>query len=184
MIKILAFGASNSTASINKKLASYAANKLENAEITLADLNHYASPLYSIDLEKENGVDAGAMRFYDLIKACDAIICSMAEYNGLTTSAFKNLWDWLSRIPMQKPMNIWMGKPMFLLATSPSRRPESNVFKVSKELFPHFGADIIASYNLPSFNHFFKDGKIVEEGHHKAFEKQLAIFQEHLDSMC
>lgn len=184
MIKVLAFGASNSKTSINKKLAHYAANKLQNVEVTLADLNNYASPVYSIDLEKENGVDEGAMQFYGLIEACDAIVCSMAEYNGLTTSAFKNLWDWLSRIPTEVPMNIWMGKPMFLLSTSPSRRPESNVFKVTKELFPHFGANIVASFHLPSFNHSFKSGEIVEKEYRKVFEEQLAIFQKHLDTMC
>ncbi|MEN0003003.1 MAG: hypothetical protein AAF798_02625 [Bacteroidota bacterium] len=32
----------------------------------------------------------------------------------------------------EKPMNIWGGKPMFLLSTIPSRRAMSNVLKVSK----------------------------------------------------
>ena len=50
--KVLTFGASNSTTSINKSFAIYAANQLKNIEIMIADLNDYASPLYSIDLEK------------------------------------------------------------------------------------------------------------------------------------
>ncbi|MEM7485230.1 MAG: NAD(P)H-dependent oxidoreductase [Bacteroidota bacterium] len=180
MKKILAFGASNSTKSINKTLATFAANQLEDVVIIVADLNDYASPIYSVDIEKESGVDKKAMDFYQLINTNDAIIISIAEYNGLHTSAFKNLWDWLSRIPMEKPMNIWGGKPMFLLATSPGRRSESNVFKISKELFPHFGANIVSDFYLPSFNHFFKDGQIVEPRQKDEFNIQLQKFQTHL----
>lgn len=181
MKNILAFGASNSKTSINKALATYAANQLENVSVTLADLNDYASPLYSIDIERESGIHENVVRFYELIKKSDAIVVSLAEYNGLHTSAFKNLWDWLSRIPMDKPMNIWDGKPMFLLSTSPSRRPMNNVLKVSKEIFPHFGAEIVADFYLPSFHHFFKDGQIIEAQYKTAFEEQKKQFQRYLN---
>ncbi|MEL6255865.1 MAG: NAD(P)H-dependent oxidoreductase [Bacteroidota bacterium] len=183
MKKILAFGASNSKTSINKALAVYAANQLLKVEVTVADLNDYASPLYSVDLEKEHGIDENALRFFELIKKNDAIVLSVAEYNGLHTSAFKNLWDWLSRIPMDKPFNIWDGKPMFLLSTSISRRSKNNVLKVSKELFPNFGAHIIADFYLPSFNYFFKAGQIVEAKYLLKFEEQKNRFQQHLDQM-
>ena len=180
MIKILAFGASNSSTSINKTFATFTAHQLKEETITIADLNDYASPLYSVDLEKQSGIAKEAMKFYSLINANDAIIVSVAEYNGLHTSAFKNLWDWLSRIPMEKPMNIWGGKPMCLLSASPSRRPQNNVLQVSKEIFPHFGAKIVADFYLPSFNHFFKDGQIIEQSYKDKFLIQLEKFQTHL----
>ena len=183
MKKVLAFGASNSKTSINKALAMYAAQQLNNVEVTLADLNDYASPLYSVDLERERGIDEHALRFSELIKKHDAIVVSVAEYNGLHTSAFKNLWDWLSRIPSEKPFGIWGGKPMFLLSTSPSRRPMNNVMKVSKQLFPHFGANIITDFYLPSFNHFFKDGEIIEEAYHVKFEEQKKRFQAYINHL-
>ncbi|MEL6866732.1 MAG: NAD(P)H-dependent oxidoreductase [Bacteroidota bacterium] len=183
MKKILAFGASNSKTSINKALATFAANQLQNVEVRVADLNDYASPLYSVDLQKEEGIDKNVLRFYDLIKSSDAIIISVAEYNGLHTSAFKNLWDWLSRIPMSKPFNIWDNKPMFLLSASPSRRTMNNVLKVSKQLFPHFGANIIADFYLPSFNHFFREGQIIETSYQLGFEEQKNRFQRYLDNM-
>ena len=72
---------------------------------------------------------------------------------------------------------------MFLLSTSPSRRSMNNVMKVSKELFPHFGANIIADFYLPSFNHFFKDGQIVEAEYQMKFEEQKNRFQMHLENM-
>ena len=183
MTKILAFGASNSKNSINKIFATYAANQLQNVEVTVADLNDYTLPLYSIDLEKEQGIDEQALRFYALIKESDAIVISLAEYNGLHTSAFKNLWDWLSRIPMKRPMNIWDRKPMFLLSASPSRRPMNNVLKVSKEIFPHFGANIVADFYLPSFHHFFKEGLIIEPKYQAGFMEQKNRFQKCLDNM-
>lgn len=181
MKKILAFGASNSKNSINKAFAVYASNQLQNVQIKVADLNDYAAPLYSVDLEKDSGIDENIMRFYKLIQDSDAIVMSLAEYNGLHTSAFKNLWDWLSRIPMEKPMNIWDGKPMFLLSTSPSKRPMNNVLKVSKEIFPHFGANIIADYYQPSFGYYFRDGHFLDAESQVGFEKQKNLFQDYLD---
>ncbi len=183
MKKILAFGASNSQHSINKKFAGFAASQLENVEVTLADLNDYALPLYSVDLEKESGIHENATKFYELIQEHDALIISLAEYNGLHTSAFKNLWDWLSRIPMEKPMNIWDGKPMFLLSASPSRRPMNNVLKISLEIFPHFGAQIISDFYLPSFNHFFKENVITDLGYREKFNKNLETFQLFIDQL-
>lgn len=183
MKKILAFGASNSKSSINKTLATYAAKQLENVEVMMVDLNHYELPLYSVDLEKACGVHENALRFRELIEECDAVVISVAEHNGLHTSAFKNLWDWLSRIEMEKPMNIWDNKPMFLLSTSPSRRPTNNVLKISKELFPYFGAEIIADFFLPSFNHYFKDGEIIEKQYQDLFKQQKGQFQTHIDSL-
>ena len=183
MKKVLAFGASNSKHSINKTFAAYAAGSLSDVDIHVADLNDYASPLYSVDLQNTHGIDRGALLFYELIQQSDALVISLAEYNGLHTAAFKNLWDWMSRIPMEKPRNIWGGKPMFLLSTTPSKRPANHVLQVSKELFPFFGADIIADFYLPSFHHFFKGGAIVEEAYLKLFLDQRNKFQNHLNSI-
>ena len=181
--KIIVFGASNSKQSINKQLAEYTAQQLTGVKTTVLELNNFELPIYSIDLEKESGIPANALRFSQFIKESDAIIISLAEYNGLHTSVFKNLWDWLSRIPMEKPMDIWKNKPMFLLSTSPSKRPTSNVIRVSKELFPHFGANIIADFHLPSFNHYFKGGQIINEEQQLKFKEQLNEFQLHLDGL-
>ena len=49
MIKIVAFGASSSTKSINKKLASYTAKQIKDATINLLDLNDFEMPIYSED---------------------------------------------------------------------------------------------------------------------------------------
>ncbi len=81
-IKVLAFGASNSRASINQTLASYAAHLLENAEVNLIDLNDFEAAIYSEDREKQSGIPEQAQRFYQLIGDADAVIISLAEHNG------------------------------------------------------------------------------------------------------
>lgn len=175
--KIIAFGASNSKRSINKTLATFASSQLKGADVTILDLNEFKLPVYSVDGERESGVPENAVGFSRHIQECDGIILSLAEYNGLYTSAFKNLWDWMSRISTPK---IWHDKPMFLLGTSPSRREGSYVMKVSLYLFPLFGAKIISSFHLPSFNHFFKQGQIVVPEQKEKFDMELQKFQTHL----
>ena len=50
MKKIIAFGGSNSKNSINKELAAYTANQINNVEVEVLDLNDFELPLYGIDL--------------------------------------------------------------------------------------------------------------------------------------
>lgn len=177
--RILAFGASNSSSSINKQFATFAAGKLAGVEITLLDLNDFPLPIYSKDLELAEGIPRPAKDFAQLIQESDGVIISVAEHNGLFTSVFKNLWDWMSRL---NSMNIWYNKPLFLLSASPSRRRENNVMRLSKQLFPHMGGHIIASFYLPSFNHTFHKGEIVDETLRGSFQAELAKFQLHLNT--
>jgi len=182
MKKIIAFGASNSKHSINKRFAQFAANQLLNAEVTVLDLNDFDLPMYSVDIEKEFGIPKGVKEFSEIIKSSDAIVISVAEYNGLHTAAFKSLWEWLSRIPRDKSLNIWADKAMFLLSTTTSRRADSHVLKLSKEMFPIFGSKIIVTFYLPSFNHFFSREQIIEPTYLQDFNTQLHKFQTHLNN--
>jgi NAD(P)H-dependent FMN reductase len=151
MKKIIAFGASSSKNSINKQLASYAANLFSNATVELLDLNDYEMPIYSVDKEKENGIPTLAHQFYDKIGSADLIVLSLAEHNGAYSSAFKNILDWASRINNK----TFQQKPMLLLATSPGARGGSTVLEIAKNRFPFQGADLKASFSLPNFNENF-----------------------------
>ncbi|MFK7922701.1 MAG: NADPH-dependent FMN reductase [Bacteroidia bacterium] len=175
--KILVFGASSSKNSINKQFASFVAGQLTKVELVPLDLNDFELPLYSIDLERKIGIPKNAKQFSQHIQNCDAIVASFAEHNGLFTTAFKNLWDWMSRLDSSK---IWHNKPIFLLSASVSKRPQNYVTKVAKELFPHYGGEIIASFYLPSYHYYFKDGQIVETSLEAAFQAQLHLFQQFL----
>jgi len=70
MKKILAFAGSTSSTSINKQLATFAAENLENTSFDVIDLRDYTMPIYSEDEEK-NGFPVDAQKFSDLLDNYD-----------------------------------------------------------------------------------------------------------------
>lgn len=146
-MKIIAFGGSNSTQSINKHLATYAASLFENAAVEILDLNDYAMPLFSVDLEKEIGQHELAKAFLSKIGEADLLVISLAENNGSYSVAFKNVFDWSSRIMKE----VFQQKPMLLLATSPGPRGGASVLEIANNALPRYGAKIKATFSLPTF---------------------------------
>lgn len=173
MKNILAIGASNSKTSINKILANHIANEVNDVHVTSLNWEDIALPLYSPDLEQETGIPEAANKFMQLIADSDAIVLSLAEHNGQVTAAFKNLWDWTSRIDMK----FWANKPMLLAATSPGGRGGVGALEVIKNVIPHFGGDVIADFSLPSFYDNFKDSKIVDEEKEKELKEKVNLFK-------
>jgi NAD(P)H-dependent FMN reductase len=64
IMKVLAFAASSSRQSINKQLAQYTANQIDNADVELLDLNDFEMPIYSSDRENESGIPEQAQTFF------------------------------------------------------------------------------------------------------------------------
>lgn len=172
-MNILALGASNSRSSINKRFATFAAKKIENAQINIIDLNDYEMPLYSIDREKEDGIPSKAQSFKKLLQASDKVIISFAEHNGSYSVAFKNVMDWISRIEG----DTWESKIFFLMSTSPGGRGGKTVLDTAIKSFGHMGANVVASFSLPSFHkNYNEDEGIVDEELNAAFQDQLKTF--------
>lgn len=146
-MKIIAFAASSSTKSINKQLVTYASGLLENASTEILDLNDYELPIFSEDKEAEIGQPALARQFFDKIGSSDAIIISFAEHNGSYSAAYKNLFDWCSRIDPK----VYQNKPLVMLATSPGPGGGSNVLAAATGSAPYFKGDLKASLSVPSF---------------------------------
>ena len=151
MKKIIAFGASSSKTSINKELATYAANQFQNAIVEVLDLNEFEMPIYSVDKEKDNGIPKLAHDFYDKLGSADLIVISFAEHNGAYSASFKNIFDWISRVNSK----TFQDKPTLLLSTSPGPRGGSTVLEIAKNRFPFQGAVVKGSFSLPSFNDNF-----------------------------
>lgn len=165
-MKVLAFGASNSKNSINKKLALYAAQQLKDAEINLIDLNDFEMPIYSEDREKEAGIHNLAQAFYKEITEADMVVISFAEHNGSYTSAYKNLFDWVSRVDMK----VFQNKFVLMLATSPGVSGGQNVLKAAQLSAPYFAANVIGAISLESFyeNFDFELGVVTKIGFNQA----------------
>jgi NAD(P)H-dependent FMN reductase len=158
-MKVLAFGASTSSQSINRQLANFAASQIPDAVVTDLDLRSLDLPIYSADEEETNGPPQDAQKFVDAIQEHDILVVSLAEHNGSYTAAFKNLYDWASRIEQK----VWAGKPMLLLATSPGGRGGASVLETGEAKFSRMGADIRATLSLGSFYDNFDSEKGVTD---------------------
>ena len=176
MKHIIVFAGSNSSTSINKQLAAYAASLVDEAEVELLDLNDFKLPLYGMDLELSDGIPDNAKKFLDIIKSTDGIVLSLAEHNGTYATVFKNLFDWMSRIDGK----LWSDKPMLLMATSPGARGGATALEIALGRFGYMGGNIVGSYSLPSFNDNFSEGKITNSELNNQLLEEVKQFAESL----
>ena len=150
-MKILAFAATSSTKSINNHLVQYAASLLakndQDAQTEILDIKDYELPLFSEDREEQLGQPELAKKFLDKIGNSDVVMISFAEHNGSYTVAYKNIFDWASRINQK----VFQNKPMVLLATSPGPGGGSNVLTAATTSAPYFDGVVKASLAVPSF---------------------------------
>lgn len=146
-MKIIAFGASTSSTSINKTLATYAANLVEGAEIKVLNIADYNVPIFSEDVEKEIGQAEGAKAFLDDLAEADAFVISFAEHNGYFPAAYKNLFDWATRIER----SVFGDKPAVYLATSPGPGGAQSALGAAVGSASYFGGNVLASASVPSF---------------------------------
>jgi NAD(P)H-dependent FMN reductase len=142
--KVVAFAASSSSRSINRQLVTYASGLLANAQVEVLDLNDFELPLFSVDREDELGQPPQALAFLQKLNQADGIIISFAEHNGAYSAAYKNLYDWVSRIQPR----VYQDKPMVLLSTSPGGRGGKSVMELALSQIPRFGGQIRASLSF------------------------------------
>lgn len=154
-MNIIAFAASNHKKSINKKLASYAASLIPDACVEVLDLNDFELPLFSQDREAELGHPALIQAFLDKLNAADGLVISFAEHNGSYSAAYKNLFDWASRVQKK----VYENKPVLLLSTSPGPGGASSVLAAAVGSMPYFGALVKGSLSIPNFYANFDEEK-------------------------
>lgn len=177
-MKILAIGASNNRNSINRTLAEYAARLVGGAEVEVLDIHDYEMPLFSDEREQHFGQPLQARNFYQKIGKADALVISFAEHNGSYTAAYKNLFDWTSRIDGK----VFQGKPVVYLATSPGPGGARSVLAAAEQSAPFFGAELIASLSVPGFHAVFdrEQGKMHDEVAAKRLGLVMAKLEERL----
>ncbi|MFT7560112.1 MAG: chromate reductase [Flavobacteriales bacterium] len=172
-MKVLAFAASSSKNSINQKLVKYAASLVDGAEIELLDLNDFEMPIFSVDKEAEIGKHPVAQKFIAAIAAADALLISFAEHNGSYSAAYKNLFDWASRVEQK----VYQGKPAVFLATSPGPGGARNVLAAAVSSAPHFGVDLKAQLSVAKFFDVFDVEQSVIKDDGVANELKAALSQ-------
>ena len=154
-MKILAFAGSNSSKSINKKLVIYATTLFTGQVVEILDLNDYEMPLFSVDKMAKYGLPQLALDFATKVDESDMLLISLAENNGAYTTAFKNIFDYISVIPDRKA--FWGNKPTFIMATSPGPRGGASVLNLAKTTLPYYGAKVIETFSLPGFYQNFTE---------------------------
>lgn len=177
-MNIIAFAGSNAEQSINKKLVEYAASYFQTHEIEFLDLNDYEMPLYKPEREAA-GLPEQAKIFAAKIDNADLLLISLAEYNSSYTSAFKNLFDWVSRVQNRSHFG---DKPVFLMSAAPGPGGGKNVTEAFLKRAPFSGAHVLENFILPKFKDNFKDGEgIINPELKKEFEDKVSAVKEKLE---
>ncbi|MDM1405892.1 NAD(P)H-dependent oxidoreductase [Myroides marinus] len=174
-MNILAFAATNSSTSINLQLVKSVTSQLNGHNIHLLDINDYEMPIYSQD-RNNAGVPQQALDFNEAIKNADAIIIGLAEHNGTFSTAFKNIFDWGSRVEK----SFFQNKPMMLLSTSPGPRGGQSVMESASSIFPYFGGNIKAQFSLPSFQDNFSNGTVTTNELAEQLKEKINTFKTEL----
>jgi len=177
MAVFLAFAGSNSSTSINYSLVKYTVSLIEGHEIQLRNMANMPFPLYSEDLEREQGFSNALVEFKEELQAADGIIISVNEHNGNPSAYTKNLLDWLSRLELK----FLEGAKILLMSASRGKRGGAGSLQVIENLLPRFGASVLATFSLPSFSRTFSEesgitDETLAEAHKAALKSFLSNF--------
>lgn len=176
-MKILAFAGSNSEVSINKELVTYASTFFPENEVEIIDLNDFEMPIYKHERELENGIPQRAMDFAAKIDDSELILMALAEHNSVYSTAFKNVFDWISRIKDRKHFG---DKPIFLMATAPGNGGGKNVIEVFLKRAPFSGANVISTFSLPNFKEKFNEKSGITNDEKSAeFNEKVKLVKEY-----
>lgn len=176
MKKILAIAGSNSSKSINFEFINYVKDLIDDHQVEVLDIRKWIVPIYSEDMDVDNFTPTEINELINTMPNYDGIIISVPEHNEGPPVFFKNITDWLSR----RLENIISGKPLLLLGTTPGRRAAAYSRDYSERTLPRLGANVVANYGLPSFNHTMIDGELVPE-EQKNLITALTIFLKSLE---
>ena len=148
MKKLLAFSGSSSSKSINQQLVIHVTSFVKNNKVTVIDLRDYPLPLFSIDIEENEGIPENAKKLKQLFDKHDGFIIALPEHNTSMTAFFKNMIDWLSRVKV----SVFENKPILLLSTSPGPGGGRSVLAQAEPVLSgYLAGKIIGKYGLAKF---------------------------------
>lgn len=175
MTKIIAFSGSNSSKSINERLLDATIPLITGAEVQKLKVTEFPMPIYSQDLEEQDGFPETVTELQTLFQTADGFILASPEHNGGMPAVLKNCIDWLSRVA-SKEQPLFQNKPVMLLSTSPGPNGgATNITQLAK-LIPWWGAREVHSHSLGSFyDHMGENGLDAESV--TALQAKLAAFQ-------
>lgn len=162
MSNILLFNASNSLKSIHDTVLDTIAPLLEPHALTRRSTRDFGLPLFSIDLERE-GYPAAAEDFVTLLHSSDAIVLACPEHNSSVPAAFKNLYDWGTRVARARESTLFAERPVLVLTTSGGARGGQGARAYLEGVLPFHGGKLAAAQSIPKFYDSFPDGRASQE---------------------
>jgi chromate reductase, NAD(P)H dehydrogenase (quinone) len=175
-VRVLLFSASLSSVSLNDRLASLAAEVVEQhgGSVDRARMVDFDCPSYSGDLERAEGFPAGAEEFRRRLQEADAFVIASPEYNFSMPGALKNLIDWASRYRPQP----FKGKHGLLMSASPSMAGGNRGLWALRQPLEHLGAPLYPDmFSLAQAHQALgEDGRISDAKLQKWFEGTVECF--------
>jgi chromate reductase, NAD(P)H dehydrogenase (quinone) len=175
-LRILIFGASLRTGSLNVRLASLVRTVVREhgAEDDPASMADFDCPSYNGEVEEKTGIPEPAQRLRDRLLACDAFIISSPEYNGSMPGVLKNAIDWTSRFRPQ-PFNARQG---LLVSASPSMAGGRAGLWSLRVPLEHLGARVYPDmFSLAQAHKAFRDDQhLADEKLQQRLENTISCF--------
>lgn len=174
-LKVLVFGASLRSDSLNVRLAALAARiaAQNGATVDHASMRDFDVPSYDGDVETAGGIPKGAEELRRRLLESDAFIISSPEYNFSMPGMLKNVIDWTSRFRPQ-PFD---GKHGLLMSASPSMVGGNRGLWALRVPLEHLGARIYPDmFSLAQAHTALVDGDLANPSLRARFEKSLQAF--------
>jgi NAD(P)H-dependent FMN reductase len=146
MTKILAFSGSMCKGSYNQAVVTAAAKGAQaaGAEVKVISLADYDMPIFSEDLQNEQGIPTAAQAFKELMMEHDGFLIASPEYNSAYPAVLKNALDWASRQSGDEaPMAAYKNKVAGIMAASPGGLGGMRVLVVLRMLLSNVGTLVI-----------------------------------------
>ena len=180
--KILAFSGSLRRDSFNQKLVEHAADlaRARGGSVDVISLRDFDMPLFSEDLEREQGTPEAVTRFKAELKAHDGLIIGCPEYNSSITAALKNALDWATRpAEGEKPLECFAGKVAALVAASPGGLGGLRGLDHVREILGNIQVHILPGMvSVPAIHEAFDQNNTLTNDRTRAMLEQL------IDNLC
>jgi chromate reductase len=184
-MRLLFFAGSSREGSYNKELARLAqhiatANGIDGVFV---DLKDYPMPLYSGDLEAEEGPPVAAREFKALLGEYQGVFIASPEYNSSITPLLKNTLDWVSRVrgKGESGLEVYRSRVFAISGASPGYYGTMRSLLTLRQILAvGMGAAVIPQQlALPRANDAFTgDGSLKDRSHQdmlKGVVEALAI---------
>jgi chromate reductase len=177
-VRVLVFAASLRRDSLNERLAALASAVVEEHRgvADRAGMADFDCPSFNGDIERRDGIPAGAERLRERLVAADAFIIACPEYNASMPGYLKNAIDWVSRVRPQ-PFN---GRQGMLVSASPSMAGGNRGLWSLRMPLEHLGARVYPDmFSLAQAHEAFDPaGRIATRVLQERFDRTIGCFLE------